>query len=115
LFDEKIEAVFVHGGLTGFHDALASPFCYLPHDVVIPGVLTAGDLCDLVAAIAPRPLRLDGLVDGANRRSSVENSRKQYAIAITAYRHAHAEKRFVITNGDLRILQWLLRTDAAAR
>jgi cephalosporin-C deacetylase-like acetyl esterase len=115
LFDEKIEAVSVHGGLTGFHDALASPFCYLPHDVVIPGVLTAGDLCDLVAAIAPRPLRLDGLVDGANRRSSVENSRKQYAIAITAYRHAHAEKRFVITNGDLRILQWLLRTDAAAR
>jgi hypothetical protein len=115
LFDEKIEAVSVHGGLTGFHDVLTSPFCYLPHDVVIPGVLTAGDLCDLAAAIAPRPLRLDGLVDGSNRRQSVEQSRTQYAIAIADYRRAHAEKRFIITNGDLRILQWLLHTDATAR
>ena len=53
LFDETIEAVYVHGGQSGFQDVLANPYCYLPHDTVIPGALTAGDLCDAAAAIAP--------------------------------------------------------------
>jgi cephalosporin-C deacetylase-like acetyl esterase len=67
LYDENIRAVSVRGGLAGYRLALDSPFCYFPHDVVVPGVLTSGDLCDVAAALAPRPLRLEGLVNGLNQ------------------------------------------------
>ena len=33
----------------------------------MPGALTAGDLADLAASLAPRPLRLEALVDQLNR------------------------------------------------
>ena len=36
----------------------------------VPGVLTAGDLPDIAAAIAPASVRVEGLVDGVNRRAS---------------------------------------------
>ncbi|MFT5525760.1 MAG: hypothetical protein ACI9HK_003730, partial [Pirellulaceae bacterium] len=109
LFDEEIEAVYVHGGLTGFHHVLASPFCYLPHDVVVPGVLTTGDLCDVAAAIAPRRLRLDSLVDGLNRPQTVELARQQYATTAKSYRQANASQNFEITLDQPSIAQWLPR------
>ncbi len=110
LFDEAVEAVYVHGGLTGFQDALTSPFCYLPHDVVIPGVLTSGDMCDVAAAIAPRRLRLDSLVDGSNRRESIEQVRRTYEAATVRYRQADANEQFDITNDGQSIAEWLLRS-----
>lgn len=113
LFDEKIEAVYINGGLSGFHDILASPFCYVPHDAVIPGVLTAGDLCDVAATIAPRPLRLNGLVDGLNRRQTVEQLRKNFATTADAYRQVNAERHLSITNDEPSIAQWLLVADTA--
>ena len=53
--------------ITGFESLLQSPFYYVPHDALIPGALTAGDLCDVAAALAPRPLRMEGLDDGLDR------------------------------------------------
>ena len=70
LYEEEVAAVYVRGGLSDFLSVLSSPFVYIPPDAVIPGVLTAGDLPDLAAALAPRPLRIDALVDGLNRRRS---------------------------------------------
>ena len=110
LFDEKIDAVYVHGGLTGFHDVLVSPFCCLSHDVVIPGVLTTGDLCDVAAAIAPRRLRLDSLVDGSNSRTSIDRVRRAYEPAAKRYRLADATDEFDITDEGRSIAEWLLRT-----
>lgn len=107
LLDEQIEAVYVRGGLTGFHHVLASLFCYLPHDAVIPGALTRGDLCDVAAAIAPRKLALAALVNGRNQRQSPQQVRKEYAAAIAAYQRADAEQHLVISNDDLSINQWL--------
>ena len=109
LCDEQIAAVYVHSGLSSFHDVLASPFVVLPHDVVVPGLLATGDLSDIAEAIAPRPLRLDGLVDGSNRRQSPEKTRKEYAYAIAAYRNANAEQQFVITDDGPSIANWLRR------
>ena len=62
-----MRAVLARRGLVAFEATLASHFCYIPHDTVVPGAMTAGDLCDVAAALAPRPLRLEGLVDGRNR------------------------------------------------
>jgi dienelactone hydrolase len=61
LFDEEIAAVHVHGGLAGFEPVLSSPFVLIPHDAAVPGLLTAGDMADAAAALAPRPLRISGV------------------------------------------------------
>src|SRR6185312_12272844 len=67
LFEDGVRAVYVRGGLTGYASVLQSQFCYVPHDALVPGALTAGDLCDVAAALAPRPLRMDGHLDGLDR------------------------------------------------
>ena len=60
-------------------------------------------------AIAPRQLRLDSLVDGSNRRESLEQVRTVYELAITAYRLADASMAFEIGGYAGSIAEWLLR------
>jgi hypothetical protein len=78
LFEDEIIAVYVFGGLTGFESALNSPFCGIPHDVVVPGAVSAGDLPLLAEVMQPTRLRLDGLVDGLNRRVHPESAERLY-------------------------------------
>src|SRR3990172_639717 len=54
-FERQIRALYIHGGLTGYTALLAEPFFYQPADSIIPGLLSVADVCDLVAALAPRP------------------------------------------------------------
>jgi len=86
LFEQDVQAVCAQGGLVGYQALLESPFCYLPHDVVVPGALTAGDLSDVAAALAPRSLRLEGLRDSHNRLVAAEVLQATYASAAAAYR-----------------------------
>jgi cephalosporin-C deacetylase-like acetyl esterase len=90
LYRNHVRAVYVQGGLIGYQSVLESPFCYVPHDVIIPGALTAGDFCDVAGALAPCSIRLEALVDGCNRRVPVEKLRslleptsKAYAATLT--------------------------------
>jgi hypothetical protein len=85
LFEDDVQAVYVRGGLTGYQSVLGSQFVYIPHDVVVPGALMAGDLCDVAAALAPRPLRLEGMVDGLNRVVKAEALASAYAPTRAAY------------------------------
>jgi hypothetical protein len=94
LFDDEIRAVFVRGGLVGYHSILESPFCYVPYDAIVPGALAAGDLRDVASPLAPRPLRLEELVDGLNRRVSNDSLRRIYPPAALA--------------GDGSPVEWLL-------
>lgn len=84
LVDEELRGAWGRGGLASFASILRSPFIYVPQDAVIPGALSAGDLPDVAAALAPRPVRLVESVDGLNRR-----------VAATA--------------GESSPVQWLLR------
>ena len=52
---------------------------------IVPGVLTAGDLCDVTAALAPRGVWLHGMVDGLNRPVPAAALGKMYA---TGGRHS---------------------------
>jgi dienelactone hydrolase len=88
LYEPEVQAVYARGGLSGHHALLGSPFLYVPHDVLVPGTLTAGDLCDVAGALAPRPLRLEGLVDGLNRRVPAGELNTTYAPARASYRAA---------------------------
>ncbi len=72
LFEEDVRAVHARGGLASYRSTLESPFLYVPHDAIVPGALTAGDLGAVVAALAPREVRQEALVDGLNRRVGAE-------------------------------------------
>jgi cephalosporin-C deacetylase-like acetyl esterase len=96
LYEADIRAVYVYGGLSSYATALASPFCYVPHDAIVPGVLTTGNLCDLAAALSPRPLRLSALVDGSNRTLARSALEKTYQPTRSAYRAGNVEESFVL-------------------
>ena len=96
LYEPEIRAVYARGGLVGYQSVLESQFCYLPHDVIVPGALTAGDLGAVAAVLAPRALRLEGLVDGLNRRVSVEALEQAYEPARTAYSAASAAMQLTL-------------------
>ena len=78
LYEDDVKAVYVRRGLVGFHTVLGHQQVLIPHDVVVPGLLTAGDLPDIAAALAPRPLRLAGTVDGLNREMKTGNVKEIY-------------------------------------
>jgi hypothetical protein len=109
LYEKDVCAVYARAGLTGYQSILESPFCYVPHDVIVPGVLKAGDLCDVAAALAPRPLRLTELVDGRNCHA--EELVQTYEPARTAYRAASAQDRLQLVEKrerDESAARWLL-------
>jgi cephalosporin-C deacetylase-like acetyl esterase len=109
LYEPDIKAVYARGGLTSYQALLHSQFVYLPHDAVVPGALTAGDLCDVAAAIAPRPLRLEGLVDGLNRPADADALAKAFEPTRSAYKAAGAANRLAVSvdaKGDAA--KWLL-------
>jgi cephalosporin-C deacetylase-like acetyl esterase len=112
VYEKDVQAVYARGGLTGFESVLRDQFCYVPHDVIIPGVLAAGDLCDLAAALAPRDVRLEGLVDGLNRRAPLGAVETEYKPAREAYARAAASDRFVVGDpaDDSAVAQWLLKS-----
>jgi hypothetical protein len=112
LYEDQVHVVYAQGGLLGFASLLESPFCWVPHDVIVPGALMAGDLGDVVATLAPRPLRLVGLIDGRNRlveRAAVADA---FDTARAAYRQAKAEQRLEIEEQreeNVATARWLVR------
>jgi dienelactone hydrolase len=113
LFNDNVTVVYIHGGLSGYQSILQSPFCDVPHDIVVPGALTSGDLCDVAATLAPRPLRLEGLVDGLNRRVTGGVLVKTYAPTQEAYAAAAIKDRFQVAEGDAgsagKFVPWLVQ------
>jgi len=87
LYEPSIRAVALNGGLVSFASILDETYSYVPQDVVVPGILEAGDLADVEAALAPRPLRLTGLVDGLDRLLSEITLRQQLRPAEDAYQN----------------------------
>jgi dienelactone hydrolase len=66
-FEDRIRAVVARGGLSSFLSVLEDRFCYVPLDVIVPGILEAADIPEVIAALAPRPVLVEGTVDGRNR------------------------------------------------
>jgi dienelactone hydrolase len=67
LYEPDVAAVATRGGLASWMSVLEDRFTYVPLDVIVPGMLEAGDLPDIAAAIAPRPVLIQAAVDGRNR------------------------------------------------
>jgi dienelactone hydrolase len=97
LFEDGIVSVRARGGLIGWKSLLESPFCHVPYDAIVPGALTTGDLADVVAALAPMPVRLEAMVDGRNRLVGQKECERVYAPARAAYGRAKATEKLRIT------------------
>ncbi len=78
LYEKDIQAVLARGTLAGFASVLESPFCYLPRDIIVPGAIAVGDLDVLASNINARALRLEGLVDGLDRRVDKQHLRDRF-------------------------------------
>jgi hypothetical protein len=110
LFDDGIRAVAARGGLVSYLSLLESPFCYVPHDVIVPSALTAGDLCDVAAALAPRPLLLDSPVNGQNQRVRLDPSPRPFLVVSQSYREADSAARLTLgleRNDGPALADWL--------
>lgn len=108
LFEDDVRAVSARGGLSGFQSLLDSPFIYVPHDVIVPGALTAGDVCDVVAALAPRPVQLADLVDGLNRPLTAEETALAYAQVNATYGSEAAAGLLLMGSGADSAAKWLV-------
>ncbi|MBI4626517.1 MAG: acetylxylan esterase [Verrucomicrobia bacterium] len=108
LFDEGIQAVAASGGLAGYLGMLESPFTYVPIEDVILGVLKAGDIADVAAALAPRPLLLEGAVNGRNIRLDAAGLNRIFLPAREAYRDAAAPDRLTLRPEPGDAAAWLI-------
>jgi hypothetical protein len=96
LFEDDVREVKARGGLVGYALLLESPFLHVPYDVMVPGVLTQGDLADLVGCLAPCQVRLEGLVDSHNRAVPQVRVEQLFKVARTAYRNARADEKLIL-------------------
>ena len=86
LYEESAVAAAVNGALASYASALEDRFCYLPLDALVPGLLETGDISDIAAAIAPRGLLLQNVVDGRNRPLNPEEVESALGAARGGYR-----------------------------
>lgn len=101
LFEKDIVAVHAGGGLASFESVLNSPFLWLPHDAIVPGALAVSELSDITTAIAPRPVRLTGLVDGVNQLVPVQAVERIYTLSRNV--------RIAAESTDAEVADWLVR------
>lgn len=88
LYENNVRAIAVRGGLASYLSLLEYPFVYVPGDVIIPGIVEAGDLSDVMAVLAPRATLFESLVDGRNRRVRGEDG----AVNVGQWLLAHLRK-----------------------
>jgi hypothetical protein len=94
LFDDNVNAIYARGTFASFRSLLDSQFLYVPHDAVVPGALTEGDVADIAAALVPRPLLVECPVDGLNRAVPFDTIAVSFAPTSQAYGLANASERF---------------------
>jgi dienelactone hydrolase len=109
LYEEPVRAVYSSGGLVTFRSVLEGHLTLIPHDAVVPGVLTAGDVPDLAAVLAPRPIALVGLVDGLNRAVDARRQSEAYRFAIDGYRAKQAGDALAFRAAGAAAAPWILQ------
>ncbi|HYE99939.1 MAG TPA: acetylxylan esterase [Planctomycetota bacterium] len=88
--DPRIAELTLEGGLLSYTEAARTPQSDLPASGVVPGVLQAYDLPDLLAAVAPRPLTLRRPVDARGQPATRDAVEAACARAKAAYASADA-------------------------
>jgi len=108
LLEDDIEAVACRGGQGSYLSMLEEAYAYVPTDAIVPGMLQAGDVADIAAAYAPRPLLLEGLVNGRNVRFTSAELRRRMGGAVDAYASAQARDKLTIRADPGDLAGWLI-------
>lgn len=111
LYEDGGRAVLARGGLASYQSLLQSYCCYVPHHAVVPGALTTGDLAGIIAALAPRPVRLESCVDGLNRPMPASEAEAALLRARNAYQRLDSRRWLQIHDANCspaETVQWLL-------
>jgi dienelactone hydrolase len=110
LYEDDVQTIAVHGGLVSFSSMLKSNFGYVPQDVVVPGILETGDIPDIEAALAPRPLLLAGMVDGLDQLVPQQELEHELQLVSHEYRKAASGVLSVKADANLSDLaNWFLQ------
>jgi len=109
LYEDKVQAVAARGGLVSFLSMLKDRFCYMPQDIVVPGILASADIADVVAALSPRAVLLESLVDGRNRMLSPSELQAELGVARAAYRDTPSNFTVREQTGESDLTAWLAR------
>jgi dienelactone hydrolase len=107
LYENDVQAIVARGGLDAYLSALDSPFTYTPVDTVVVGILKSGDVSDIAAALAPRPLRLESLVDGRNVLATQAEIEHEFALASNRYKQQKAGGSLVLSQERGDVAAWL--------
>lgn len=89
--DPRISALALDHMLVSYQSVVTHRLSHDIYESVVPGVLKAYDLPDLVAAVAPRPVWLVDAVDPLGHEARLEETRQQYARSFEAYKALGAE------------------------
>ena len=109
LYEDGVRAVAVRAGSGQFPLNPRDRFVYMPLDMVVPGILEAGDLAEVAATLSPRPLLLEGLVDGRNRLVSQTALEPLLAPVYDAYRSKSSTDLTIRSaEGTPNLVEWLL-------
>jgi len=92
LFENDMDTLYIQGSLAAYRDVMSGPFVYIPHDTVLPGAMSAGDLPLLVTTLARhgRHIHLQNPIDGLNRALPMKTARAL---------HPLTPKNLTIANG----------------
>jgi cephalosporin-C deacetylase-like acetyl esterase len=108
LYEPSITAVAVRGGITGYLSILEDAFTYVPADITVPGFLETGDIADVEAALAPKPILLEDSIDGKNRLVPEQILREQLGPVYRAYREKAANLSVHEGTKSSQIAEWLV-------
>jgi hypothetical protein len=108
LYEDPVRAVHASGGLVTFRSVLQGHLVLIPHDAVVPGILAVGDLPDIVAVLAPRPVVLAALVDGLNRPANAAQRAEAYRPALDAYAGRQSEGALTLRAAGSPPGPWIL-------
>jgi dienelactone hydrolase len=108
LYEDSVRAVVARRGLGSFLSVLEDRFTYVPLDVIVPGMLQTGDIPDVVRSLAPKPVLLESLVDGRNRRLTPAGWKSVMAPAISGYGDTAGRLLIREESGDDVLAAWLM-------
>ncbi len=112
---DETQAIYLQGGLVDYQSMLLSSFVQVPHDCVVPGLHGDADLPRLCGMLAPRALRLEGLVDGVNRLTKPTDLEAAYRPTRAEYASQKGETEFSVSRERTSPAKWLLEQQGQNR
>ena len=107
LYEPRVRTIAVRNGLTGYASILDDAFVYVPAEITVPGFLEVGDIADVEAALAPKPMLLEDPIDGKDRVVPAGDLRARLEPLYRAYREAPSNLSIRSGERSSQVAAWL--------